>query len=131
MRAGWNLWTQSGPYEDPAYTATFQMGTGIYTMLDLGGTAITPIAHPSDTAPPSQRWVHWRVMSLVPSSPGAFAPNQYWSWVAGTQPSDIDVQAMVAASAAELLTQFSWEVVFAPPSNWTWVLTWWASCLVS
>lgn len=116
---------------DPNAMAQYVIAAGIYTRLSSGGTIIHPITNPSDTARPTQRWLYWRPMSLLPAAHGSGGLDSYWTWVSEQQPGEIDIKSQVLATPGSIVLAVSWENANTQPAGATVTISWWASILTS
>lgn len=117
--------------DDPNKSSELWVGAGVYSVLATGGTILYPLSNPGDTAPPDQRWLYWRVLTLWPMPAGIPGQGGYQQWGTSYVPWDIDIRAPVQASSATLDINLAWETSADVPSGGATFLVWWASCLVT
>lgn len=131
IHAGFWMGVRVPALYDPSVLANFVTGIGIYTVNAVGGTLISPLTTPADTAPPSQRWLYWVVLPLAPSGDGGWEGESWRLWSLPGGQHRIDVEAMVAARTQDLAVQLAWESPTEVLPEWLGVSVWWSSCLVS
>lgn len=112
--------------------SSFELGVGIETVLSTTTPVPTPLANPVDHNPPTERWLHWRVVHFTGNLLATPTNSLNSVYVGDTPLVDLDIQAPVAGVAsAPLSLSVAWEPSTLVASDWHIRLAWWASVLTS
>lgn len=116
---------------DPNQLSQFLVGWGISVCPVVGYVVTYPLDTPGDLFPPTQRWLHWRVLYPTPSPMSSRGHEGYWIWHTASQPFDVDIKAQTLAPAGGLNVFMSWQPSEAIPAGWACSISYWFSVLSS